>query len=1299
MLALARLAATAWRRGTVPEAEACTALPRLGSPAAALMAAAESRWAAERERSAASGRPPRLGRVVWAATARPFCLGLALLVVRGSSNAFTLPLLVKAVVDRVTDRNLGAAAEMLVLLLLERALGMMVEQLGARLMAATVPANVAVTMGGLLALKAATPGVLGAEAAEVNPAALVGRELSMLYMRMGGFCSKGFVALPTLIAGSVTLLLLMGWSALFGVLWVLVTIRIGGELQRRAKLAEERISAIATRRLDILGNVIGAIKAIKYFTWELEFQKDLLEARQLECRAIGLRTRLHSLSTTLGKITPVTASLVTFVTYALLGNTIRAGDVFAANTVFMTMRFAVGSASVLIELQKALQLMLSRTEKFLLLPERQPLNIVQGEGEALACIADLCVDYGSSASSPACSDVVAREGPGASAGGAAAFVLRAPGRLVLARPGALTAICGAVGSGKSTLLLALVGSADGGAALSGAARCVASVGWCPQRPLIVSGTVRENVLMGRPCDDARLARCLADACLVRDLELLHAGLDEPVGERGTTLSGGQQARLALARAFYGKPRLLLLDDPLAAVDAAVGRALLQALRKRCSTPRYEGGGVGAAVALNQLQLLQSFDAVVHVEAGQVKAMGAPEEFLVSQAAATALQDVELQEVMDLDADGGDQSQAEMLRMVECLVQRSNTVQPPRAAGPPPDSKDAITWVGSEPSRKGEATAGGFVRWSVLRAYLLAPGRWFLALVLVAFVLTYALLGVRDWWLSFWADHGGSEDPVYVALFAVFGALHVAGAVLGVLLIGGFAARAGQSLHSDCVDRLLRAPMSYFDATPSGRITSRFGPDLAQMDGMMAMQIDFTMTFGFTFLMMCVAVIAKVPLMALLFVAALLVSVPVIRGLVVLLQDVKRHANNAMAPIMSNLSEVQRGAVLASTLGCTQFFISRHQAATDRWALLSSASMLVSPLAELWWNFVHLFVLAATALLTFWAADTLRSSPGLIGMYFSYAALWGLFATSTTSVLIGLLTNLTSLERLLEYKLGELPQEPPWHQPSDPAPTAWPCAGSIRFEDVALRYRAGLPRALDGFSLEIAGGEKLGIVGRTGAGKSSVTSILFRLVDCEAGRVLIDGVDILSLGVHTLRRAISMIPQEPIVMSGTVRYNLDPFCRRDDSELTAALRKAGLWPAVSLDTVAGGVGAGLSAGQRQLLTFGRTLLQDARLVVMDEPTASVDVQTDRQVQAAAREAFSGRTVVTIAHRLDTVMHCDRLAVMDAGRLAELGPPAALLGDPGSRLSQLSVAAAQMGAPAGGDTGSSNGGCKGAGGTAA
>jgi len=837
----------------------------------------------------------------------------------GSSNALVMPLILKALIESIGDGDRSKTQFFLALLLGERFLCMVIEMVGARLLITSVPARIMSTLAGLIANKASHPCLRGKHKAGVDPVALVGREISMLYMKLSMFLHMGFMAVPSLLAGSITLLYLLGWSALVGVVWICFTIFLGAKMQERGKRVEERMSAIATQRLKLLMNILGAIKAIKYCGWEVEFLNEMLEVRTKECSELRAKIRYVSLATTLGKVTPVTASLATFVTFALLGNDLKASDIFACNSVFMTMRFAVGASGMLFEVWKSIQLVLSRTQRFLTLGEQEFRAPLPAAECALGCTKDLRVMY-----KPDEDDRADKQD-------SLGFELRADGVLALGESGKVTAICGAVGSGKSLLLSALLGACDGEPDVQGTSSVTSDVAWVPQRPFLISGTIQDNILLGRELHSERLHQCLSEACFGDDLLQLKGGLDEVVGERGTTLSGGQQARLCLARALYANPSLLLLDDPLAAVDASVGRALLHALRVRCTRPQ-SGGSVppGAVVVVNQLHLLPNFDNIVFLKAGRVVQRGSFSEICKEEQVSAFLAEIEFQVIpvdseLDLSAAQREFDQARLALDKHGLSKESN---------------------GHAQARL-ENAAVGLVRWSVLRTYLLAPGKPFFVLTIITFIFTYATLGLRDWWLAVWADNSGGNKAYYIGLFVMFSAMHLLFSCFCVALIGAFAERAGQNLHSDSVHPLMHAKMSYFDETPSGRITSRLGPDLGQIDGMMPGQIDFSMTFGFTFLVMCLTVTVKLPWMAFLFLMAGVISVPVAHGLIIFRQDVKRHSNNAMAPVLSNLSEIQRGALTASILNCHDFFKKRHLEYCDWWTLLSDASSLTAAVGQVW----------------------------------------------------------------------------------------------------------------------------------------------------------------------------------------------------------------------------------------------------------------------------------------------------------------------------------------------------------------
>jgi len=578
----------------------------------------------------------------------------------------------------------------------------------------------------------------------------------------------------------------------------------------------------------------------------------------------------------------------------------------------------------------------------------------------------------------------------------------------------------------------------------------------------------------------------------------------------------------------------------------------------------------------------------------------------------------------------------------------------------------------------EGTAAGFVSFAVWREYLLAPGIPLLVACLCLFVFSYVSLGLRDWWMSVWADasEAGAEGrlDLHMCIFVGLGLLHVIGIVVTVYGMALFGERAGLNLHADCISVLLHAPMSYFDATPSGRILSRLGSDLGAIDTMTPKYMDVFVTFVSMTLLMTVTIIAKAPFALAVFIPAVPLVLKVLRGVAIVRQDARRFANNAMAPVLSNLEDSKRSAAFAASLGpmVPKFFLDRHNAAFDEWFRFTALSLTTKLLATFIMHALHIVVLVAVGAYTIAFADHLRASPGLIGMYLSYAALWGTFAGIAVSIIFLLLMNGTSIERLLEYstRLGTVPQEPPRLLPTDPPMLdgvtdgepklngCWPTRGVIHFEDVRIRYRPHLPLALNGLTVTIEGGEHVGVVGRTGAGKSSLMAALFRLVDCEAGRILVDGLDIAGLGIRTLRCAIAVIPQEPVILDGDLRHNLDPFETKPASDLVTALADAG-WTDDSQAALHRSA-QGLSAGQRQLVALARSLLRPSTVVVMDEPTAAVDAQTDRQIQETVCCRFKARTVLTIAHRLETVLpFCNRVMVLEAGRLAEIGTPQQLL----------------------------------------
>eukprot|EP00746_Dinoflagellata_sp_MGD_P016248 gnl/MRDRNA2_/MRDRNA2_136604_c0_seq1.p1 gnl/MRDRNA2_/MRDRNA2_136604_c0~~gnl/MRDRNA2_/MRDRNA2_136604_c0_seq1.p1 ORF type:complete len:553 (-),score=76.95 gnl/MRDRNA2_/MRDRNA2_136604_c0_seq1:38-1672(-) len=494
--------------------------------------------------------------------------------------------------------------------------------------------------------------------------------------------------------------------------------------------------------------------------------------------------------------------------------------------------------------------------------------------------------------------------------------------------------------------------------------------------------------------------------------------------------------------------------------------------------------------------------------------------------------------------------------------------------------------------------------------------------------------------------------------------HVICAVLTVVGV----ARASRTLHQVCIEKFLNAPLRYFEETPSGRLLSRFGTDLSQIDSLVCVYLEEMVGFSFNLLMLGIVIIIRNPFMLpFLTVASVAFWIPCVAGFRTRAKA-RKLANAAMGPLFSNLTEMQAGrSNIIRVMDLGSFFTERHyefQDAQTCYNHIGMETMNFGRFAVDLSNTVLVSVAVATCLLS----DT---SPQNTGIILSYSILFGKLSQLCNSTFSQLFTWGVNLERMLELMEGSLPQEQVGGKTFD---DLWPARGEIEFRNVSLRYRQGAPLILKGLNIRIAAGERVGIVGRTGAGKSSLVTCLFRLVDSTllGGEIYLDGLDTCQVSLTTLRRGLAMIPQEPVLMEGTARKNLDPFEEFDDLHLNKALQSAHLGH-VNLDSTVVGSGMALSAGEQQLLCFARVLLLQRRVIVMDEPTAAIDPQTDAKIQTLLRQSFHGASVLCVAHRLQTVLDYHRILVMSDGCVAEEGPAEVLLKRPGSLLSQFHNAA--------------------------
>ena len=885
---------------------------------------------------------------------------------------------------------------------------------------------------------------------------------------------------------------------------------------------------------------------------------------------------------------------------------------------------------------------------------------------------------------------------------------------------------------------------EGGGSASAVCDARQEVAYAPQEAVIASGTVRENIVYGRRFDASRYAAVLKACALETDLAQLGGGDLTRVGEKGVMLSGGQRQRVALARACYSPAPILLLDDPLSAVDRAIAHHLYRHVLRGWLRGRT------VVCVTHALTFVSGFDRVLVMQHGRIGLTGTVRQL--------AEQGLDLEELVagtaapDSAADGVDQAQggsgapsveaAAEAAAVEAVEEvRLKQVE---LAG---DEEDATAIAGAEDEREEdeEERASGAVKCAVLGHYIKGSGG---ALAAVPFVLCFlvqaALERGADLWLGLWSsgeagDAAGAGSPrsrveelqpLYLYLGLSLGS---AGTTMLILFLAAHTSwRASGALHAQLLDAVLGARQAFFDATAVGRILNRFTRDTNTIDE----QVGWTLFHSVLQLLELLSMLGVLVLVTRTFALAalplLLLFVQIGRAYRPAGRELERLVAVRNSPLFQLFTEALHGAPLIRAARLTSLHERRYRSAllraerarfsrgaVQRWLDLS-VQLLGSCMVAL----VVAFAVAARA--TEGGGDgpgesgsggvgmfdspgegggggggggSSSSSGGLIGLALSYGLGIAYALQGALQVVLRLEIDLVSVERNLQY-CEETPQEEPCRMRItggggggaavslrrrtnrrsarvhnvEPAPLcdAWPDAGRLAFVDVTLRYRPELPPALRGVSFSVEAGERLGVVGRSGSGKSSLVSALLRLVEVENGAISVDGVDVRSVPLARLRAGIAVVMQDAVMFSGDLRYNLDPARACTDEALTRALRRVRLCAeaddaAEKLKEAVGEGGDNWSAGQRQLICLARAILRGAKVLVCDEATSSIDAETDGVVQGVLRERRA--TMLVIAHRLETILDSDRVLLMDAGAVAEEGPPAELAARVGGRFAAL------------------------------
>uniref|UniRef100_A0A674ETS9 Multidrug resistance-associated protein 4 n=1 Tax=Salmo trutta TaxID=8032 RepID=A0A674ETS9_SALTR len=815
----------------------------------------------------------------------------------------------------------------------------------------------------------------------------------------------------------------------------------------------------------------------------------------------------------------------------------------------------------------------------------------------------------------------------------------------------LVVVIGPVGAGKSSLVSAILGELPHD---KGVLKVKGQLTYTSQQPWVFPGTIRSNILFGKELHPQKYEKVLRACALKRDMELLPDGDLTLIGDRGATLSGGQKARVNLARAVYQDADIYLLDDPLSAVDAEVGRHLFE----QCicgilkNKPRI--------LVTHQLQYLQSADQILVLKEGHVVARGTYSELQHSGVDFTSL--------LKRDEEEEPQTYNNHSVVKHAFSQDSVHSQNSLPVGP-----NSTHFLSTEESRS-EGNIGASLYFKYLNAgasILVMLGTVLLSLIAeVAYVL-------QDWWLAYWA---GEQEKLNINstvivqnglnitqeldlsfFMGIYAGLTLASVIFGFarsLLMFNVLVKAAQSLHNRMFISILRTPVRFFDINPIGRILNRFSKDICQLDSMLPITfVDFSQLILQNIGVVAVAA-AVMPWILIPVVPLLIVFLFLRRYFLQTSRDVKRLESTTRSPVFSHLSSSLQGLWTIRAFRAEERFQNTFDAHQD----LHTESWFLFLVTSRWFALRLDGICAAFVTVTAFGCLFLRDGleAGAVGLVLSYAVtLLGNFQW-TIRQSAEMENMMTSVERVVEYT--ELESEAPWETQKHPPPE-WPSQGLITFDRVSFSYSSDGPVVLKDMKAMFRPKEKVGIVGRTGAGKSSLISALFRLAEPE-GRIYIDGVLTSEIGLHDLRQKMSIIPQEPVLFTGTMRKNLDPFHQHTDEDLWNALQEVQLKSVVEelpnkMETVLAESGSNFSVGQRQLVCLARAVLRKNRILIIDEATANVDPRTDELIQKTIRDKFRECTVLTIAHRLNTIIDSDRILVLGAGMIQEFDEPYVLL----------------------------------------
>ncbi|EGC37940.1 hypothetical protein DICPUDRAFT_76449 [Dictyostelium purpureum] len=1069
----------------------------------------------------------------------------------------------------------------------------------------------------------------------------------------------------------IFLCLVVGWSGLVGFIIMLLAMPVNSYFCNKSSGYLDKSLKYTDKRSNLTNELINGIRFIKMYAWEKYFTKKIESHREEELKLMFKRILFWIGDNIMIQTTSALVLVSTFATYSLLGHKITVETAFTSMNIFVNLRTPLIMFPYDIYVILSLLPSCRRIQRFLKCSEISNYiisdtdisiknstfqwgedNIDQDDEEDEDDIEDDSNTNGEDDSSKL---IPKKETPidiiieGKENTDESKYVLN---NISFSAPrGKLTIICSPVGTGKTSFINALLGEIN---KVEGQVNAPDNVSYTGQVPFLLSASLRENILFGKAMDMDYYKKVIEACCLTKDL-LQMAALDlTEIGERGINLSGGQKQRISLARALYSNSDCFIMDEPLSAVDPEVGSYLFNNCIQGMMANKTR------ILVTHQIQFIPNADHIILIENGtlvqgtykELKAKGIDFESIMKT------KKLETEGIDELGKKENEHSNGESTGdLINQVINDKHD----------PDLIERAKLLVEEDRNKGH------VSFDAYKAYFrYGASNPFIIFTFILFLTSQVISQLSDFWLTLWTEQSinGKGQGFYITYYCIIILAFVLFVLIRYFMLATITFSCAKNLHHKLLDSISSASCLFFDQNPSGRILNRFSKDISDIDVPMLDKLSDVLLCYSAFIVGIVSIIYINPIMVIPFFMLMVLYYFVQVFYRPSAREMSRMESITLSPIYSLLQECYNGLVTIRSFKQQSRFIDLMYHNID----IHNRCMFAAFAINMWVS-IRLEFLAST--LVFFAS--------LFSLFSNNTDGFAVLAVSTAMSMTGYLNWAIKQSVELEVKMNsfqrihsyiQTPPEGKKYLETDSNLTNWPSKGEIQFNNIEIRYRPNSEPSLKNISFNVNSFEKIGIVGRTGAGKSTIGVSLFRMVECHKGSITIDGVDISKVGLHKLRSSLGVVPQDPWVFTGSIRSNIDPFNQYSDEEIWGALEKVKLSKAISempkkLNTKIAENGEGLSFGQKQLLSLTRTILKGSKVILMDEATSAIDYQTAALIKTVLSEDenFINSSMLTIAHRLDTIIDSSKIAIVDKGELVEFDTPTNLIKNEDSKFRKL------------------------------